>query len=113
MEALESLLNTDEGSKSLGEVALISHNSPISNQNILYYNTLFDENASCHLARGNAYSMNIKNGANMTTEELKEKGYNVSQIHVDFMFGSSDMEVEGITHDGEVVAIFRKGNFVI
>lgn len=113
VEALESLLNTDEGSKSLGEVALISHNSPISNQNILYYNTLFDENASCHLALGNAYSMNIKNGANMTTEELKEKGYNVSQIHVDFMFGSSDMEVEGITHDGEVVAIFRKGNFVI
>ena len=113
VEALESLLNTDEGSKSLGEVALISHNSPISNQNILYYNTLFDENASCHLALGNAYSMNIKNGANMSTAELKEKGYNVSQIHVDFMFGSSDMEVEGITHDGEVVAIFRKGNFVI
>ncbi len=112
-EALESLLNTDEGSKSLGEVALISHDSPISNLNILFYNTLFDENASCHLALGNAYSMNIKNGTNMSNEELKEKGYNVSQIHVDFMFGSSDMEIEGITHEGEVVTIFRKGNFVI
>lgn len=113
VEALESLLNTDEGSKSLGEVALISHNSPISNQNILYYNTLFDENASCHLALGNAYSMNIKDGANRSLEDLKENGYNASQIHVDFMFGSSDMEVDGITHSGEKVAIFRKGNFVI
>ena len=112
-EALESLLNTDEGSKSLGEVALISHDSPISNLNVLFYNTLFDENASCHLALGNAYSMNIKDGANLSEVELKEKGYNASQIHVDFMFGSSDMEVEGITHEGEKVTIFRKGNFVI
>ena len=112
-EALKTLLETDEGSKSLGEVALISHDSPISNLNILFYNTLFDENASCHLALGNAYSMNIKDGTNMSEEELKAKGFNVSNIHVDFMFGSSDMEITGTTHDGEVVEIFRKGNFVI
>ena len=112
-EALKTLLETDEGSKSLGEVALISHDSPISNLNVLFYNTLFDENASCHLALGNAYSMNIKDGTTMSVEELKAKGFNVSNIHVDFMFGSSDMEITGTTHDGEVVEIFRKGNFVI
>ena len=112
-ETLKTLLETDEGSKSLGEVALVSYDSPISNLNILFYNTLFDENASCHLALGNAYSMNIKNGTNMTDEELKKFGYNVSNIHVDFMFGSRDMEIVGTTHTGEKVTIFRKGNFVI
>ncbi|MCI6716402.1 MAG: aminopeptidase [Mollicutes bacterium] len=112
-ETLKTLLETDEGSKNLGEVALVSYDSPISNLNILFYNTLFDENASCHLALGNAYSMNIKNGTNMTEEELKKFGYNVSNIHVDFMFGSRDMEIVGTTHTGEKVTIFRKGNFVI
>lgn len=112
-EALKALLDTDEGSKSLGEVALISHDSPISNLNVLFYNTLFDENASCHLALGNAYSMNIKGGTTMSEEELKSKGFNVSNIHVDFMFGSDDMEIVGTTHEGEQVQIFRKGNFVI
>lgn len=112
-ETLKTLLETDEGSKSLGEVALVSYDSPISKLNVLFYNTLFDENASCHLALGNAYSMNIKGGTTMTEEELKKYGYNVSNIHVDFMFGSSDMEITGITKKGEKVAIFRKGNFVI
>lgn len=112
-ETLKTLLETDEGSKSLGEVALVSYDSPISNLNVLFYNTLFDENASCHLALGNAYSMNIKGGTNMSEEELKKYGYNVSNIHVDFMFGSSDMEITGTTKTGEKIAIFRKGNFVI
>lgn len=112
-DILKTLLETDEGSKSLGEVALISDDSPISNLGILFYNTLFDENASCHLALGNAYSMNVKNGTKMTEEELKKIGYNESNIHVDFMFGSSDMEIVGTTHTGEKVQIFRKGNFVI
>lgn len=112
-ETLKTLLETDEGSKSLGEVALVGFDSPISNLNILFYNTLFDENASCHLALGNAYSMNIKGGTTMDEEELKKYGYNVSNIHVDFMFGSSDMEIIGTTHDDEKIAIFRKGNFVI
>ena len=111
-DALKSLVELDEGSSRLGEVALISHDSPISNLNILFNDTLFDENASCHLALGNAYSMNIVNGTNMDEEELKKYGYNVSLTHVDFMFGSSDMEIDGVTHDGKIIKIFEKGNFV-
>ena len=111
-ETLKSLLELDEGSSRLGEVALISHDSPISNTGILFYNTLFDENASCHLALGNAYAMNIKDGIKMKEEELIEKGYNKSMTHVDFMFGSDDMEIVGITHTGEKVQIFKNGNFV-
>lgn len=110
---LDNIFAVDEGSKHLGEVALISNDSPISNLNILFYNTLFDENASCHLAFGNAYSMNVKNGTNMKEEDLEKIGYNKSMNHIDFMFGSDDMEIDGITHDGKCVAVFRKGNFVI
>ena len=112
-EVLKNLLETDEGSTRLGEVALISNDSPISNMNILFYNTLFDENASCHLALGNAYTMNIKNGYEMSLDELKEKGYNSSMIHVDFMFGSKDMNIIGITKDNKEMKIFKNGNFVI
>lgn len=111
-DALKSLLELDEGSKRLGEVALISYDSPISKSNILFNDTLFDENASCHLALGNAYSMNIKNGTNMDNESLSKLGYNISIEHVDFMFGSDDLEVIGTTQDGKQVQIFTKGNFV-
>ncbi|HHU55537.1 MAG TPA: aminopeptidase [Acholeplasmataceae bacterium] len=111
-DTLENLLKLDEGSNRLGEVALISYDSPISNSNILFYNTLFDENASCHLALGNAYSMNIKDGTKMTEEELIELGYNKSMEHVDFMFGSRDLEIVGTTFDGKKVQIFKNGNFV-
>ena len=110
---LKSMLESDEGSTRLGEVALISYDSPISNMNVLFYNTLFDENASCHLALGNAYTMNIKNGYEMSLDELKEKGYNSSMIHVDFMFGSKDMNITGITKDNKEIKIFKNGNFVI
>jgi aminopeptidase len=109
---LKNLLEFDEGSSYLGEVALISHDSPISNMNVLFYNTLFDENASCHLALGNAYTMNIKGGHDMSEEELKAKGYNKSMNHVDFMFGSSDMKIVGLTHEGKEIVVFEKGNFV-
>lgn len=112
-EILKSLLEMDEGSRHLGEVALISYDSPISNMGILFYNTLFDENASCHLALGNAYPMNLVNGTTMTNEELVKAGANKSIQHVDFMFGSSDMEIDGIQKNGKVIPIFRKGNFVI
>lgn len=112
LDGLKTLLELDEGSKRLGEVALISHNSPISNTNILFFNTLFDENASCHLALGNAYSTNIKDGTNLDEEELIKYGYNKSMIHSDFMFGSEDMEIVGYTHDDEEVTIFKNGNFV-
>lgn len=111
-DALKNLIELDEGSSRLGEVALISHDSPISNLNILFNDTLFDENASCHLALGEAYSMNVVGGTSMEKEELEKIGYNTSLTHVDFMFGSSDMEIEGITHSGEHITIFKKGNFV-
>lgn len=112
-ETLKNLLETDEGALSLGEVALISHNSPISNLNLLFYNTLFDENASCHLALGRCYPSNIKNGTEMSEEELLAHGGNQSMVHVDFMFGSEDMEVIGTTYEGQQIPVFKNGNFVI
>ena len=112
-DALTKLLDTDEGSGHLGEVALISYDSPISNQNILYFNTLFDENASCHLALGRCYPENIKGGEEMSEEELLSHGGNQSMNHVDFMFGTKEMRVTGIENDGTEVEIFRNGNFVI
>jgi len=112
-DALANLLSTDEGSSYLGEVALISHDSPISNSGILFLNTLFDENASCHLALGRAYPMNIKGGTEMSQEELSAAGSNHSMEHQDFMFGSADMEITGIRHDGMKVVLFKNGNFAI
>jgi aminopeptidase len=111
--ALKNLLNVDEGSKYLGEVALISHNSPISNSGVLFLNTLFDENASCHLALGRAYPMNVKGGNDMTEEQLLAAGANMSMEHVDFMFGSADMKITGTRFDGSEVVVFDEGNFVI
>ncbi|MCR4672719.1 MAG: aminopeptidase [Lachnospiraceae bacterium] len=112
-EALKTLLETDEGSKHLGEVALISYDSPISKLGILFYNTLFDENASCHLALGRCYPENIKGGEEMTREELLAAGGNYSMNHVDFMFGTRGMSVAGIQEDGTAVTVFENGNFVI
>lgn len=112
-EVLKNMLETDDGAKSLGEVALISYDSPISKSNILFYNTLFDENASCHLALGNCYPTNVKDGTKMTPEELFAAGGNKSMIHVDFMFGSEDMNVYGKTFDGEIIQVFKDGNFNI
>ena len=111
-ESLKNLLEIDEGSSYLGEVALIPFDSPIANTGILFYNTLFDENASCHLALGCAYPMNLKGSEEMTEEEMKAKGYNKSMTHEDFMFGSADMKITGTTHDGKKVVIFKDGNFV-
>lgn len=112
-DALKGILETDEGSRYIGEIALISHQSPISDTGILYLLTLFDENASCHMALGRAYPMNIKGGLKATIPQLVEQGYNNSVNHVDFMFGSADMEITGLTHDGKQVSVFKKGNFVI
>ncbi len=111
-ETLKNLLETDAGSLRIGEIALISHDSPISNLNILFYNTLFDENASCHMALGAAYPMNLKGGTSMSREELNEKGANDSINHEDFMFGSSDMSIVGTTYDGQEIEIFKNGNFI-
>lgn len=110
---LQSLLDTDEGSSHIGEIALISNDSPISNLDILFYNTLFDENASCHMALGRAYPMNIKGGLDMSQEELNAHHANDSINHEDFMFGSSDMKITGVKQDDSQVLIFENGNFII
>lgn len=112
-EALDSLLNTDKGSRRLGEVALVEYHSPISMSNILFYNTLFDENASCHLALGNAYSMNIKDGTITPEEKLEPLGYNKSLVHVDFMIGTSDLSIIGVKEDGSEVVVFKDGDFAL
>lgn len=113
VDALQGILDTDEGSRYIGEIALISHNSPISNTGLLFLLTLFDENASCHMALGRAYPMNIKGGLNAKVEDLIPQGYNNSVNHVDFMFGSADMHITGLTQDGREVTVFKNGNFVI
>ncbi|MGP7818308.1 aminopeptidase [Niallia sp. 01092] len=110
-EILRQLVETDEGSHYLGEVALVPHRSPISQSNILYYNTLFDENASNHLAIGSAYAFCIEGGKQMSSEELAEHGLNESITHVDFMIGSNQMDIDGITADGSIEPIFRNGDW--
>ncbi|MCD2346729.1 aminopeptidase [Clostridium guangxiense] len=112
-ENLKSMIETDEGSHYLGEVALVPYDSPISNSNILFYNTLFDENASCHLAIGKAYPTCIKDGSDMSKEELEALGVNDSITHVDFMVGTSDLSIVGVTESGEEVTVFKDGNFNI
>lgn len=112
-DALKELIEFDEGSHYIGEVALVPYHSPISEMNVLFYNTLFDENASCHLALGSAYPTTVKNGENMSKEELFEAGANDSLLHVDFMFGSEDMNVKAIQFDGTEVEVFVNGDFVI
>lgn len=112
-ETLRGLIEMDEGSHYLGEVALVPHQSPISQSNILFYNTLFDENASSHLAIGSAYAFNLEGGKTMSQEELKEKGLNTSITHVDFMVGSGEMDIDGITEAGEAEPLMRGGNWAI
>jgi aminopeptidase len=112
-EVLRGMIETDEGAKRLGEVALVPYDSPISNQNILFYNTLFDENASCHFALGKAYLLCVENGENIDPKDFDKMGINDSLIHVDFMVGTKDLEITGICHDGSEVPVFKKGNFVI
>ncbi|MDK9866480.1 MULTISPECIES: aminopeptidase [Staphylococcus] len=110
-EVLRDLLNTDEGAKRLGEVALVPDDSPISNRNTIFYNTLFDENASCHIALGSAYGFNVEGGTEMTTDEKLAQGLNDSLIHVDFMIGSKDLTIYGITQEDEKELVFENGNW--
>lgn len=112
-EYLRNILETDEDSKRLGEVALVSYNTPISMRKILFFNTLYDENASCHLALGMAYPSCIEGGEKMSIEELKERGLNYSLSHVDFMVGDETTNIVGIKEDGQEMQIFKDGNFVI
>ncbi len=110
-EVLEKLLETDAGAKSLGEVALVPDPSPISQSGITFYNTLFDENASNHLALGSAYAFSLKGGTTMSEEELEAAGLNRSQTHVDFMIGSAKMNIDGLRSDGTIVPLFRNGDW--
>lgn len=110
-DVLQKLIAIDEGAARLGEVALIPYNSPISLSNILFYETLFDENASCHLALGASYPTCLAGGTDMTKEELKQAGLNDSMIHVDFMVGSADLSITGIKADGTSVPVFCSGNW--
>ncbi len=110
-ETLKNLIATDEGSHYLGEVALVPYSSPISDTNVVFYNTLYDENASCHLAIGSAYATCIKNGADLPKDEYDKYGINDSLTHVDFMIGTSDLDIVGITHKGENIQIFKNGNW--
>ena len=110
-EILEKLLKSDEGSSYLGEVALVPYDSPISNSNTIFYNTLFDENASCHLALGQAYPVCLENGSEMNESQLKEKGVNISMVHEDFMVGTSDLEIVGVDQFGNETIVMKNGNF--
>lgn len=112
-EVLEELLSDDEGSRHLGEVALVSYNSPINESGVLFFNTLFDENASCHLAFGAAFKNNIKGYETMTDEDFKKMKFNESMNHVDFMIGSKDLSIIGTKFDGTKVQIFKDGNWAI
>jgi aminopeptidase len=110
-EILKKLVETDEGSHYLGEVALVPFNSPISQSNILFFNTLFDENASNHLAIGSAYAFCIEGGKKMSREDLQKHGLNQSITHVDFMIGSAEMNIDGIKADGTSKPVFRNGDW--
>ena len=112
-EFLKAAISVDEGASYFGEVALVPYDSPISNQKILFYNTLFDENASCHLAFGEAYPECIEGGESMTREEVQAHGLNYSLTHVDFMIGTADLSIVGTTHDGREIPVFINGNFAI
>lgn len=109
---LQSILDTDEGSRRLGEIALVPYDSPIRRSGILFYNTLFDENASCHLALGMGY-LDVLHGKDRRTEALVSQGLNLSSLHVDFMFGSADMRCTATRASGETVEIFKDGVFVV
>lgn len=110
-EALRALIAMDEGSCMLGECALVPYESPIRNSGIMFYNTLFDENAACHLALGRGYTSNIENYGSYTLDELRAMGVNDSMVHEDFMIGSADLAVTGIRATGERVPIFTDGGW--
>lgn len=112
-DVLRKLINTDEGARRLGEVALVPHSSPISASGMTFLNTLFDENAASHIALGQAYSGGVRGGDKMTREELAAHGANESLIHVDWMIGSAAMDIDGVTASGVVEPLMRKGEWAV
>jgi aminopeptidase len=111
-QVLHELLETDEGARRLGEIALVPHSAPTSHLDLMFFNTLFDENAASHLAFGKAYKFTLTGGADMSESELSEAGANHSLTHVDFMIGSADMDVDGLLADGTCLPIMRQGEWV-
>ena len=112
-EVLEKLIATDEGAARLGEIALVPHSSPISEFGRLFYNTLFDENASSHMALGQAYAVCLEGGKAMSEQQLADAGANASATHVDFMIGSEQMDIDGILADGSTEPVMRAGEWAI
>ncbi|ANK74550.1 aminopeptidase [Ensifer adhaerens] len=110
-EVLNKVLDTDEGARRLGEVALVPHSSPISASGILFYNTLFDENASCHIALGQCYSGCFVDDTKLTPEQIRAQGGNSSLIHIDWMIGSGQVDIDGVRADGSRVPVMRKGEW--
>ncbi|MDB4860639.1 aminopeptidase [Alphaproteobacteria bacterium] len=111
-EVLQKVLKSDEGASRIGEVALVPHSSPISQSGIIFYNTLFDENAASHIALGQCYSKCFKGELDLTKEEISKRGGNSSMIHIDWMIGSNEIDVDGIDQSGKSVPIFRQGEWV-
>jgi aminopeptidase len=110
-EVLNKVLDTDEGARRLGEVALVPHSSPISKSGLLFFNTLFDENAACHIALGQCYSKCFVDGAKLTPDQIAAQGGNKSFIHIDWMIGSDKIDIDGVYADGRRVPVFRKGEW--
>ncbi len=110
-EVLLKVLDSDEGARRLGEVALVPHSSPISQSGLLFYNTLFDENAASHIALGQCYSKCFQNGGDLSKGEVENRGGNSSMIHIDWMIGSNQIDVDGISQDGKKIPVFRKGEW--
>ena len=110
-EVLKKVLDTDEGASRLGEVALVPHSSPISKSGLLFFNTLFDENAACHIALGQCYSKCFVNGGKLSPEQIAAQGGNKSFIHIDWMIGSDKIDIDGVHADGTRVPVFRKGEW--
>jgi aminopeptidase len=110
---LTELLETDPGAARLGEVALVPHNSPVAQSGLLFYNTLFDENAASHVALGSAYKFTVANGEGMNDEQFERAGGNRSATHVDFMIGSQQLDVDGVLPDGTVEPLMRNGDWAV
>ena len=110
-DLLKQMISMDEGAAYLGEVALVPYDSPIRNSELTFFNTLFDENACCHLALGMGFANCIRDYGNYTLDECREMGVNDSMIHVDFMIGSEDLSIDAICENGDTVPVFRNGNW--
>ena len=111
-QVLQRMIETDEGARRLGEVSLVPHSSPIASSGLLFMNTLFDENAACHIALGQAYSTCLKDGDSLTQEQLASRGANNSLIHVHWMIGSNRIDVDGISAAGGSAPVMRAGEWV-